>query len=1547
MKSNIISGLLILFALLGCGKTQPLKENLPALKTTKALESCEELKIPRDIAFNGYFIYHLSHCVSNKTQEGKESMPGTVALLDSIGIPGLDQLTTLLLTNPKPARLTERDEYPFLRTFLTLTERGAVKDGNLSPELYHERFELMQLLSEQLNPYWGLNLVLELNESGRLEKLLNTLGPLLLEGIDTQSLFALVNQTLVDPQTKNISVSIVDKIFLNESLYFPLKNLVNIEPTYSFPKKIQEKCLSVWIDPLPKGAVDDCFEGQEFTITGKMETSKDRFERFLDKLSDQDILDISNLVSDISNNIITMDSKERFAVLKKLSSGSKGVVNIQETPLRNLLGFLEFFAGEQNGIQNVKVSDLDDIMAGLKETIDVTGPDAVKALNQKMGSSKLHNLAEQLMVNGGTIRGCDLVLPALKKVDFSLPEKFFSALSVYILPNENCKNGLSPLAVYYFETINKRIGLDNDCRGPDGNSYPESCLGDENFKNLQNKISQIDHYGLLETVEPSPEVLKDLLLTTLNEVKGNLEKDPYYLHWLHFAEGKVGNNIIDFVIEKASNLENYNIINLANLDILLTKNIITRDVLREDFLENILVKKIEDLKIVQSQFQDLFKETKKGNDNALRLFSGAYFKGPLEDVLRSNLYPDRVDPSILESFKGDDFRVAELFGRIRLEGILINNSKLTPDDAELDYRLLGDKNRSVEFQFNYNSENSTYVYGGTNFSKTPTQLKDILGQNYLRFDKILFDNPLIGVNVKTSLGDEFDHWVKNTLYTGIKKNSFWAAKFSGPTELEGIDLKFFKINPYSSDKIRKLSLFYSKNFLFADGSLPKEDIAAFSRIRPEKFPNINLNRLRLPYENGLWNGYLAHFPDAFLSTKEGNQTIEDLQGNISLVWEKNAYDGIDWKLLPSDKKNERDLDLAKFSPKGLEMIKALSTLDLLTTNRKLKLMPFVGVGKECTLPTQEPSSCPFNFLDSKNLSGEAIDSFTHYKEYLIKSFLLNYCPFLLKGNSNYQFAESFYNLMDKGLKLNLPQEYLDKVCRDNKNLFTTLPDPLPTWYHERVLTDIISIGENPKLKKGLEGLGIHLKYYKTLGKFRDDPENFVRGLLNSSGYLPADYLVYYVRETRDHRGFHAIFPGMLNVYLNYLFNAALGEGSQIDVSLAHYGAEVMINEDLSKGIAQDLLVNTVIASQQSFKDRNANALELIFEILRGLTPRQLEAISSLVAYPQDIESLSNFTGTYSIFLKFLMGQTAPGTFWQKPGSQALKQLMRQETVRAMVDILKDFNLSEVRRAFKVLQESVVKNTRDSKQALKIISALKDFLREEFLAGNGNQKNFEVIEATYKKIFLEIYQNLSVGEVNYLMDQMVREDLVSFDGKIAKPFYKNNQALTYFAIKNIFTILDIYQGHFNQKIKKGKNDEHYFKNLVLSLIQPARGDDANPGLKALSNFLKEPSLGSWNDLFAPLLFKQPFQGMLLNVLNSVSKIETKDVRLGLDETGILLPTTHNTLVYVKQRMEWNKTTALEIIDSVDIFKRLSEPNNEIWNKQNALLKNWLTQYEQLK
>jgi hypothetical protein len=199
----------------------------------------------------------------------------------------------------------------------------------------------------------------------------------------------------------------------------------------------------------------------------------------------------------------------------------------------------------------------------------------------------------------------------------------------------------------------------------------------------------------------------------------------------------------------------------------------------------------------------------------------------------------------------------------------------------------------------------------------------------LRFDKILFDNPLNAINVKTSKGDEFDYWVKNVLYTGIKKNGFWAPKFANPTELDGLDLQFFDSKPYTSDKVRKISLFYSKNFLFADGSLPKnEESYSFARVRAERFSNINLTRVRLPYDGGAWNGHLAFFPNLFLGGDK-YQTLGEIREKFNTIWDENSYKLIPWKLLPSDKKNERELDVNAFSSNGLEIVKALSSLDLL------------------------------------------------------------------------------------------------------------------------------------------------------------------------------------------------------------------------------------------------------------------------------------------------------------------------------------------------------------------------------------------------------------------------------------------------------------------------------------------------------------------------------------------------------------------------------------------------------------------------------------------
>jgi hypothetical protein len=1535
LKFNLL--FLTLVFLLSCGKPdQPISTDYSPYKTESSLLSCKSLKLPKDLKFNGNLLYNIPKCLSNKTESGEETLAGTVSMIEALGIDGLDSLTDLLKSNPEGQK-DGKKQYPLIRSFLTVTERGVVEDGVINEKLFAERFGLFQEYSEKLNPYFIATLLVEMAENGRAKDLLDLLFPLI-DGIEIKNMMALNRALLVDEKFQSAAITMITSILDNGEIYTPLKQLLTLEESYPLPPKIQQECLTEWLDPVPKGEKGDCLKNIDLSDFKGLETknASDKYQVLLDELKDERVKKLAKMISQISKGLLTLESSERLDTLKRLSSGGNQALNTQDGFVRNMVALIDFFLGEKGLESKVKISDLDFIMEGLLKSIDQTGPDAVKALNQKVASSKLHYLAEQKILDGGTIASCNgLTLPSLRDMDQSNRVELLKSLSIYFAPYEGCPYGLSPLATSYFERIINKIGINSDCQGPDGNIYSDSCLDREHFKLIAKDLKSHDFKNWQKFENPNPIILKEFVLEVLTEAKNGLLDDPYYLHWPHFAEGKVPVKVVNHIISKVINLGELSIEKIALLDMELENDPAVKEFLRDDFIENLLTKKIDDLKVVADNFSNIFNGDSVANKKAMDIFSGAYFYGPLESFISQGLYPSKMDAEVINFFTDDKFRVEELLGRIRMSGVFINNSLLFTDDLRFNYKFLGEKSRSLEFGFK-KDQSGSFVFDKVGFSKDPIQGSDLFDNSYLRFNKLLFEDTLMGVNLKKSKGDEFDYWAKNILFEDVNDYSKWENRFKKHKYEEKIKYKYFETSTYTVDQARKLALFYSKNFLMADYIIPDEGIK-FERSRRKRFAPINIKYLSLAdpdKEN--WNYFLKLYPE-FLKAEDRIQTYGELNQSI-MDWDQSSYSNIPWEKLPSDKRRKREFNLDDFGQLGKEVVRTYNSLNLFTTNRKLKYMPLFGIEKECSLANKKAENCPLTFVNP--------EKFNDLKQNVSHALLRKLCPYIDSTTS--RFSPKFLAFLENGLKIKIIDEGFREVCANTRNNFDELKDNIPYWYHENVLSNLFKLGVNPKLEKGLAHLGASIKFYKTRKKYKSSPEMMVRELINSKGFLPLNYLKYYVRHTRDHRGFLTIFPGAVNTYQNYLFNLSLGFGPQIDDVLARYGAGVKVNEDLREGIVQDFLINDLIKNQMKFPNRDAAAIELIFKILHEIDDNQIDALTGLVAYPQDIESLTSFTGTYSIFLRFLMNQIPPGKFWKQPGSIALKQLMRQENLRALTDIAGKFDIDEINRALKVLQKSII-DIGEPIEAVEILRVVRDFLKEEFLSLHKDKGEgmVYIFEGLIRDVFEKVYFNLSNDDLNKVFDILVKDGLIDFKGEKAKSLMEDFDFLNYFTLKNTHKLLETYQGHFENRPIVKEADKEFFKNLASSLLAPFKMPGAIMGSRILTNLLEDERIGTFEGLLKPLLFEDEYQSKFLNVLNRLNKVVLDDVDKGLVESNILIPSTHHSLKFLRSNMIWRSDASEDVKYGVDSFFRLSSPDSKLWEGNYSLLRNWLTQAKEVK
>ena len=1516
MKYSILSFLLLV--LISCGANKGPQKFVSPQKVNKSVDAqlaCRELKIPADVKLNGRSLYYFPQCASNLI-DGEESLAGTINVVRGMGQEGLENLSQLLKADPDGKKSTQ-DEYPLIKAMTVFIERGTFDQGGVSKSLIDERFGPFQDFLKEFNPFYVSHLLIQMSKSGALKDLLDQFSSFV-ETVEMQSLFGLSHSCLTKQQLRNALIYSANRILNTENYYNSLKGILTLEDSITLNTPAQTSYLQDWKDPKYPGSEPVEFSASDIKGDDKPKNGAQRYQEFVDSLDDGEIKRAASFVSNILREFTELDSERRLSVIRKLYEGGTMAFMEQASFMRNLLALSDYFTNQ------VKISDFSEVIRAIKELIEYTGPVAIKSLNQKVGSAKLHSLAEELLINGGKVSGCgEQNFVGLKSVDLEDMEQLYQTLNTFLRPNAGCQHQLSPLAQFIINRVRTEVGIVDGCN-PENLEDP--CFLDESVTLVSENLQGLDW-----TVEArvDSKVFADLLLEIFADLRFSLERDPYALYWDHLSVGKVDLSDLVKLEELVRQLDEITPESIAGLDEKIDRDDQLKRIYHPNLLENLINNKIEDLSALSEQFNDLF--NKDSDPKTKFLLGGLYNHGPFEQLLSSKMYRQEMTGLAMPQ---SDFRVNDIFARLRRPGGLFKNSRLHKVERVLDFDFLGEKSNAVKYAYQRQPDKK-YKLVGIEFKKDPHTPSKIFNNDFWRFEKILQDAQnvnLLGKDVRDGENDQFVEWARNHLYEYLTAQTDWnhLAESSKRT-LRPLNIKFFDSEKYSTEEMRKLAHFYSQQFLVAPGYFPADKKSYYvEELISSSAPYIKTQFMALPYERGTkWSTFLNYFPSALM---EATDSFESWVDSITQGLVRSDFEGINWKGLPEDKNGKRDLQ--GYSGKELELIKLLSSLNLLTTNRADKYMPFVGTGNQCHFKTGEESLCPVTFNDYIDEQGVNRDAFDSLKKYVADNVRSLYCPFV----STSHFSKNFVSQM--GQALGLPQMQDASFCQQQVNLFAEQDDNLQ-WMHELVLGDILRMGKNPRLVTGLNKLGSLIRYHKLKNKYSTNKELFLKDFINARGLLPDGMNRYAFKRLADHMGFLVYNPGSINIYNFFIWQSMMQENDYFDNALAYLGAGVKRGDDLARGVGQRFLEDIVVKTYEQNAERDESILYYVFEVVRKLAKKEnrefLDLVTNILVYPQDVETLFTYTETIPLLLFHIeMAIPSQVSFWKRPGCEILRHIIfHQEKMRSLNDWTAAFDYRDIYSALETVADSfelLGSSNQISRFVEKGVTLLKNSLMTRDLHGEAN---IEKLERNVRNFILENAPNDDYKSLNILLEYLPQAHM-GFDGKPTGSVLNQLEPIFEFGIKSAHRLLAIYQGHFDKSNMKINDD--YLQKMGNAFLTPMQSASGAKGAINLAAILSNDDLGGWDSLYRPLLFSPIYQPLVLATLKASDEASLDDYVQAVEESTQLMPKLNNTINYVLLRMEdWKSDDAKYGLESA---LRIFEDDNLIWNKQMSLMQLWL-------
>ncbi|MCY4524663.1 MAG: hypothetical protein OXB84_07995, partial [Halobacteriovoraceae bacterium] len=808
-------------------------------------------------------------------------------------------------------------------------------------------------------PSWTVDLVLDMNQTNTLVDFLDLWEELFI-AVDNKILFSLVRSLLEDRIMRKSTVDLLDGFFQGEN-YPAWKNIFNMDGYIPLSVDVISQCLSSWRDPRIMSEEVVCRQNGKNEMVKKYPA--DSFNALLERLGERRIKGLVSFYNSLITDFLNIPYDIRESVISRLFMGMKELINVHQGPLRGFFSRLNYFIHkDKDGKYTVNEKQMDLLFDTLKKLLDFAGPEISKVVNGKIGFVKLEEQIAEFVWKGGAVSGCDLILPGLKDVDLKNSKEVFSLLAEYLASHPLCREKISPLASHAMAVLEKQLNA-----GCEENPLASLCPSPENMRKMSAFLQKVDWRDLTSSKTTDPFVVKKLLLDAMDEIIVQLKKDSLYLYWMHLAKGEVTTLMIRNLRKIIEEQKDFSPGALADLDRRLAGS---REfaIIKEDFLENLLQFKINRLSAILEQFNGIMEKSRDADVKLERIFYGLYNQGPLEQLIHSRLYLDNLPNGAGDTLALDTPRAKNVLFQLRKEGMLFKNKYLVKG-SRFNLPWMGSTSNSAKFVYE-SSEEDNISFKGITLARAPFSFKDyfIPGSNAIHVldDYLKTYAVLQGHNVENAKGELLVDWMQNDLYDALLDFEKWN-RYLSEFSFSPVDTAYFKINPYSFSEIRKLSLFYSLNFLYVPGGLPPDDKFVY-KIREDARKNpLYLSFLTKENRNRYWSAFQKNYPN-FLSMEKS--TFFDL---LSVLDEKTQEDfHLPWHQMPKYSKNS---DWEMLSIEERDSLKVLSTVNLFTVARDGfndgRYIPLIGTQKECHVKEQRElisHPCPITFLDDGEVS---------------------------------------------------------------------------------------------------------------------------------------------------------------------------------------------------------------------------------------------------------------------------------------------------------------------------------------------------------------------------------------------------------------------------------------------------------------------------------------------------------------------------------------------------------------------------------------------------